>query len=92
MPGMLKNSKAARAAAMELSEGRVGGDEGAQAGHPGHSKDAGFSSGLGSRGRELSGRVTCSDLPFIRVAQAAEERADCTAEGRTGEGNNIGDG
>lgn len=31
---MLKTSKAARAAGMELSEGRVGGDEVAQAGCP----------------------------------------------------------
>lgn len=67
MPGMLKNSKAARAAGMELSEGRVGGDEVAQAGCAGHSKDAGFSSGLGRRGRGLSRRVTYSDLPFIRM-------------------------
>ena len=69
---MLKNSKAVHAAGMELSEGRVRGNEVAQAGRPGHSKDAGFSSGLGSLGRGLSGRVTCSDLPFIRMAQAAE--------------------
>ena len=92
MLGMLKNSKAARAARIELSEGRVGGDEVAHAGLAGHSKDTGFSSGLGSHGRGLSIRVTCSDLPFIRMAQAAMWRADCTAGGRTGEGNRIGDG
>lgn len=92
MLGMLKNSKAATAARMELSEGRVGGDEVDHAGLAGHSKDAGFSSGMGSRGRGLSIRVTCSDLPFIRMAQAAVWRADCTGEGRTREGSRIGDG
>lgn len=37
---MLKNSKAAGAAGMACSEGRVGGD---QVDHAGHSKDTGFS-------------------------------------------------
>lgn len=79
---MLKNSKAASAARMELSEARVGGDEVDLAGLAGHSKDAGFSSEMGSHGRGLSKRLTYSDLPFIRMAQAAVWRAGCPGCGQ----------
>lgn len=89
MPGMLKNSKAASAAGMVHSEGRAGGDEVDRAGLAGHSKDASFSFETGCHGRGYSRSVTCSDLPFNGMAQAAVWRADCSGEGRGREGHRI---
>lgn len=72
-----------------VQKDRVGSDEVDHAGLAGHSKDAGFSFETGSHRRGLSRRVTCSDLPFNRMAQAAVWRADCMGEGRGREGHRI---
>lgn len=92
MLGMLKNSKAAHAAGMVCSEGRVGGDEVDHAGLAGHSKDAGFCFETGSHGRGLSRRVTCSDLCFNKMVQAAVWRADCTVRAVAGTVTGFGMG
>lgn len=90
MLGMLKNSKAASAAGMACSEWRVGGDEVDHAGLAGHSKDTGFSFETRSHGRGLSRRVTCSDLCFNKMAQAAVCRAGCTVPARAAAGKAAG--
>lgn len=92
MLGMLKNSKAANAAGMAHSEERVGGNEVDHTGLAGHSKDAGFSFEMKSHGRDSSRRLTCSDLSFNRLAQAAVWRTDCMGESRGREGHRIWDG
>lgn len=70
----------------------MGGKKVDQAGLAGHSKDAGFTFEVGSHGRGLSRRVTCSDLPFNRMAQATVGTGDCLGEGSGREGHRIWDG
>lgn len=82
-----ENNKAASAAGMESSDGRVGGDEVDQAGLAGRSKDSGSSLEMGSCGRGRSNLVRGSDLPFYRL-----QRGEQTVQVRAAAGRSTGFG